>query len=136
MCSDKNCKDFKFMQPVKPEMDMWSKEPQPCFKRKQVPLCSDKSCQSTRCYKKKDQVKSVCSDKNCQETQNINMWSVKPSMDMQLPKPAVPYQYKRYVVTRTVNLQGVSRKGCPVRPVCDDITVNLPNICVMTRNIM
>ena len=30
---------------------------------------------------------SICSDKNYQE--NINMWSVMPEMDMQLPKPAI-----------------------------------------------
>ena len=41
-------------------------------------------------------VKSMCSDKNCQETQSINVWPVKPSMDMWLPKPAVPYKYIRF----------------------------------------
>ena len=35
----------------------------------------------------------MCSDKNCQE--NINMWPVIPEMNMQLPKPAVQYQYRR-----------------------------------------
>ena len=33
--------------------------------------------------------------KNCQENQNINMWLVKPPMDMRLPKPAIPYKYTR-----------------------------------------
>ena len=38
---------------------------------------------------------NVCSDKNCQQTQSINMRPVKPSMNMQLTKQAVPYQYTR-----------------------------------------
>ena len=62
-------------------------------------------------FKQKNPVKqgSMCSDKNCQENRSINMQPVKPSIDMWLPKPAVPYQYKGCIVTRTVNLQGVTR---------------------------
>ena len=30
---------------------------------------------------------TVCSEKNCQESQNVNMWPVKPPMNMQLSKP-------------------------------------------------
>ena len=50
--SDKNCKEIK--RPRKPRGDMWSvtKEtdmqlPKPAIRR----LCSNKHCQSTRCYK-------------------------------------------------------------------------------------
>ena len=44
---DKNCQTTN-LQPVKTQMDMWSKEPamQSSFKKKHVPLCSDKNCQS------------------------------------------------------------------------------------------
>ena len=48
----------------------------------QVSMNDDQKCQST-----------AYSDKNCQETQSINMWPMKLSMEMQLPKPAVPYKY-------------------------------------------
>ena len=56
------------MWPVEPEMDMWSKEPvmQSSFKKRHAPLCSDKNCQSTRCFKKKCPVRPVCNDKNYQ----------------------------------------------------------------------
>ena len=42
MNDDKNCQDNKCVNiwPVKPEMDMQSKEPQSSFKKKQVPLCN------------------------------------------------------------------------------------------------
>ena len=65
MCSDKNCQENQNtnMWQVKPQVDMWSKEPamQSSFKKKHVPLCSDKNCQSTRCYKKYENTKH---DKN------------------------------------------------------------------------
>ena len=69
--SDTNCKDNRNgnMWPVKLQMDMQSKEPamQSSFKKKYVPLCSDKNCQSTRCYKKKSPKRPMCGDnKNCQ----------------------------------------------------------------------
>ena len=54
------------------------------MKFNQVSINDDKNCQPT-----------VCSDKKCQETQSINMWPVKPSMHMQLLKPAVPCKYTR-----------------------------------------
>ena len=62
----------------------------------------------------------VCSDKNCQEMQNINMWPVKPSMDMLLPKPAVPYQYKRLCSDKNCQSTRCFKKKCPVRPMCED----------------
>ena len=84
--------------PVKSPMYLQSREPamQSSFKKKHVTLCSNKNCQSTRCYKKKGPVKqgSVCSDKNWQETKFIHMWPLKPEMKekssyMQLLKPAM-----------------------------------------------
>ena len=71
-------------------------------------------------YKKRDEVKSMCSDMNCQETQNINMQPVKPPMDMWLPKPAVPYQYKRLCSDKNCQPARCFKKKCPVRAVCDD----------------
>ena len=102
MCADKKCQATKCykkvdkqcqasnMQPVKPHIDMQSREPavQSSFKKKHVPLSKDNNCKSTKISKK-----SMCSDKNCQE--NINLWPVKPEMNMQLSKPAVLYQYRR-----------------------------------------
>ena len=41
-------------------------------------VCADKKCQATKCYKKTSDV-----------------WPVKPEMNVQLPKPAVLYQYRR-----------------------------------------
>ena len=83
------------------------------------------NCQSTRCYKKKDQVKSLFSDKNCQETQNINIQPVKPSMDIQLPKSV-----RKQVICK--NCQSTrcfsSKKKCPVRPVCDDKNCQSANL--------
>ena len=50
-------------------------------------MCSDKNCQSTRCYKKKSPIRPMCGDdKNCQSTQHMqpkeaasHMWSVRRS---------------------------------------------------------
>ena len=38
---------------------------------------------------------SRCFDKNCQENEFINMWPEIPEMNVQLPKPAVLYQYRK-----------------------------------------
>ena len=80
MCSDKNSQENQNinMWPVKPEMDMQS--PRPAIPYKHTRLCSDKNCQSTTCYKKKDQVKSLCSNKNCQETKFNHMQPLKPEI--------------------------------------------------------
>ena len=73
--SDKNYQETQTinMWPVKPKMNMWSM-PRPAklqskYKKRWLPkpvvpyqytrLCNDKNCQSTWCFKKKDQVKSV-----------------------------------------------------------------------------
>ena len=88
VCFEKNCQVN--MQPVKPEMNMWSKETQSSYKKKHVPLCSFKNCQSTRCYRKPEYTKC---DKNCQETKSVHMWPLKLEMKkscaIQLPKPAM-----------------------------------------------
>ena len=91
-CSEKNCQDNKCanMWPVKPEMNMWSKEPQSSFKKKHVPLCSDKNCQSTRCYRKRSPMRPMCAKgKNCQSKPRSIMQSVAKSSIIQLPKPAM-----------------------------------------------
>ena len=121
MCSHKKCQDKKCvnMLPVKPEMDIQSKESQSSFKKKHAPLCSDKNCQSTRCYKKSEY--SKC-DKNCQSTHFMwpkkpisNMQSVTKSSSMELSKPA-----RKQVIHK--NCQSIKnyKKMYPVRPVCDD----------------
>ena len=46
MSSDKDYQESINLSPVKPQMDM--QLPKPAIRR----LCNDKSCQSTRCYKK------------------------------------------------------------------------------------
>ena len=63
MCGDdKNCqsKPISNMQSVTKSSIMWL--PKAAMKQYSP---DDKNCQSTRCYKKKNEVKSVCSDKNC-----------------------------------------------------------------------
>ena len=62
---------------------------QSSFKKKHVPLCKDKNCQSSRCYRKKSPVRPMYgNDKNCQEIPNVqirlkkpisNIWSVTKS---------------------------------------------------------
>ena len=100
LCSDKNCKDTKFIhiQPVKPEMK----------KSSHMQLAKPATLQSD--YNK---MKSVCDNKNCQSTlcnhmqplksarKSNHMWSVRPKM-----------------------LQSSNKKHsyevCQIRPVCDD----------------
>ena len=67
-----------------------------------------------------DSVKSVCFDKNCQENQNINMWPVKPAMNMQLPKPAIPYRYTRLCSDKNCQSKRCYKKTDQVRSVCSD----------------
>ena len=72
---DKNCQGNQNinMWPVKPEMDMWL--PKPAITR----LCSDKNCQSTRCFKKRCPVRPMyVYDKNCQSANNM-CFDKKPS---------------------------------------------------------
>ena len=94
VCSEKNCQDTKFKQPVKPAMDMQSREPemQSSFKMKHVTLCSDMNCQSTRCYKKKCPVRPVYgNDKNCQEAHSVQMQPKKPISNMwSVVKSSIP----------------------------------------------
>ena len=68
VCSDKNCQDTKFMQPVQQAMKNNYMQPLPRPKmlqssyKKRKSVYDDQKCQST-----------VCSDKISQETQSINM---------------------------------------------------------------
>ena len=66
--SDKNCQGTKHihMWPLKPENSSirWLLKPAVPYQYKR--LCSDKNCQSTRCFKKKCPVRPVCDDKSCQ----------------------------------------------------------------------
>ena len=62
------------------QVNMWSRKPamQSSSKKQHVPLCSDKNCQSTRCYWKKSPVRPMYgNDKNCQDTKF--MWPVQPT---------------------------------------------------------
>ena len=70
-------------------------------------MYEDKKCQDTMCEyddSKSQSTMKKCSDRNCQENENIEMRPKKPKShmqsitntdDMQLPKPAVLYKYRR-----------------------------------------
>ena len=73
-------------------------------------MCDDSNCQSNKLYKEKN------SDKNCQDT---NKWPVKPSMDMQLPKPAVLYQYRWLCNDKNCQSTRCYKKKSPVRLMWD-----------------
>ena len=129
VCSD-NCQENQNinMWPVKPAMNM--QLPKPAIPYKYTRLCSDKDCQFTRCYKKKDQVKSVCSGNNCLEIQNINMQPKKPISHMRsvtktsfmyLSKPAIEQStHKLNQDSKSCQSDRCVKKKCPVRPVCND----------------
>ena len=110
VCSDKNCQNTKFMQPVKSEMNMQSKEPKSSLKKKHVPVCSDRNCQSTRCYRRKSPVRPMYgNDKNCQEAQSVQMRPKKPISNMQSGTKSSHKLITRCLVrmTSTVNLLDV-----------------------------
>ena len=67
-------------------------------------------------------VESICFDKNCQDDQSIYMQPVKPPMDMWLPKPVVPYQYKRLCIGKKCQSTRHYKKRNPVKQgyVCYD----------------
>ena len=46
-------------------------------------MCDDKKYQSTKFNKN-----PMCDDKNCQSTKFVNMWAVKPAMDIWSTEPA------------------------------------------------
>ena len=69
MFSDKNCQETKLihMWSLKPEKSSIKWLPKPAVPDQYKKLCSDKNCQSTRCYRKKHPVRPMCGDdKNCQ----------------------------------------------------------------------
>ena len=77
---------------VKPQTDMQTNRSAMLIQHKMtkkskiVPQEDDKSCQTTEYYESK-----MCSDKNVKKL--CNQWC--PEMNMQLPKPAVLYEYRR-----------------------------------------
>ena len=95
------------MHPLKPQMDVHLMKPaklQSSYKKKDElkDMHEDKNCQDTVSYKKQKKCEyndskgqstvKVCSDKNCQE---MNVW---------LPKPAVPYEYRRLCKAYVINM--------------------------------
>ena len=60
MCSDRNCQEYINVQPVMPEMNVWLPKPVVLYQYRRQ--CNDKSCQSTRCYKKRNYGKNCPSD--------------------------------------------------------------------------
>ena len=114
VCSDKKYQETQSinMWPVKPSMDMWL--PKTAVPYKYTRLCSDKNCQSARCYKKKN------SDKNCQGTKFIHMWSLKPEMKklsyMHLSKPA----RKQVIHKNCQSANNMCSDKNQVKSVCND----------------
>ena len=117
LCDDKTCQVSRYvhMQPVKPAKksnNLCLVEPaiQSSCKR----LCSDKNCQSTRSFKKMNQ---VCGEeKNCQCTQC--MWPVKSASQMQsMTKPM--WSVRRLNMLQTSNQKCIYEEG-QFRPECDD----------------
>ena len=139
---DKNCQVSRcvHMWPIKPTKkfnNLWSIEPatQSSYKKS---VCSDTNCQSTRCCKKKYPVRSVCDDKNCQSTvcsdkncQTNMQPGTKPSY-MCLAKPAIIQSSYKKSLCSDKNCQSTNsyKKKSPVRPMCHERTVNLPDVCI------
>ena len=130
-CSDKKCQEKMVMLPVKPPMDVQLKEPaeQSSFKKKHVPLYKDKNCKATMSHKKqkkgeyKDSKSHISrnSDKNCKEKESSNMWSVTSTNDVWLPKPPIPYEYRRMCSDKNCHSTGYYslKKKSPRRPMYD-----------------
>ena len=53
VCSDKKCQDTMFLQLLKPEKSSIKWLPKQAVPGQYKRLCSNKNCQSTRCYRKK-----------------------------------------------------------------------------------
>ena len=73
VCSDNNFQEALnvhvwSMKPTQ-KISSYMHSPKPAIQSSyQKSLCSDKNCQSTRCYKKRYPVRSIWHDKNCQST--------------------------------------------------------------------
>ena len=102
VCEGKNCPSTQSsdMWPLKPAMkyeDLWLREP---ATKSSSSSCSDKSCHSTRCFKKiiRSPMRPMCGDdKNCQTTQSSNRWPVQPKFKhMQLAEPAICFNTRCY----------------------------------------
>ena len=80
------------------------------------PMCDVKKCQSTKFYKN-----PVCDDKNGQSTKCVNMWPVKPTMDMQSVEQAIQSSHKKALCSDK-NCQSTTcyKKKYPRRSVCED----------------
>ena len=122
VCSDKNCQETQSinMCPVKPPMDMQSREPamkQSTWKFNQ----DDKNCQSTK------SIKSVCDGKNCKSTQCVHMQTAMKSCNKQLPKPSVPYKYTGLCSDKNCQSTRCYKKKSPMRPMCgNDMNCQYP----------
>ena len=83
------------------------------------PAATGKNCKATICEntnsKSQSTVKCVFSGKKCQE--NNVMQSVTKKMNMWLPKPAVPYEYRRMYSDN--NCQSTRCYRSPMRPMYD-----------------
>ena len=97
---NKNCQaeNSAHMWQKKSKKDMQSNEPAMLIqhkmsKKQRVPQEDDKNCQSKKYYG------LMCADKKHQATKcsknTSDMQSVTKKIDVQLPKPAVPYEYRR-----------------------------------------
>ena len=132
VCSNKKCQDTRFTWPVKPVIYMQSKEAamQSSFQKKHVLLCSDKNCQSTRCYRKKSPARPMYgNDRNCQETKFTPILPLKPEMKNQVIC-SYPNHQENKLFKRTVNLPGNISRNVNISSVCEMArTVNLPILC-------
>ena len=139
--NNKNCQAEKSvnMWPTKPKKDMWSNGSaamliQHKILKKQE---DDKNCQSIKNDKTKydalDSQSTVlkCSDKKCQENENIDMWPVKPQMDVLSEKPAMKLSNKKSIgLNKNSNATVSSRKQKKCE--YDDLKVSLPSVLTRT----
>ena len=85
VCSDKQCQEFQnvHMQPVKPAKEL--NHMQSVTRSSNMKSIKPEILQSSSKQKKPVKQESVCCDKNHQ----VNMWPVKPEMDMWSREPAM-----------------------------------------------
>ena len=122
-CSDKKCQENNHIQSVTKKMDVQLKKPAAKHKNHQTTMShkKQKKCEY-KDSKSQSTVKYVCSYKNCQENirpkkPRSHMWSVTNNTDVWLPKPAVPYEYRR--LCSDMNCQSTRWYRSPMRPMYD-----------------
>ena len=104
ICSGKKNQETKFVWPVKPPVHMWSVTKSSVSVRKQVHSNKskvilqedDQNCQEN--INRRPMQSQVNDDKKSQADRNCQtsvMWPMKPEKEIQLPTPAVPFEYKR-----------------------------------------